>query len=120
VGRLKAACNLVSQYVPENICKLLLASYEYVSLHPSQTYCFLTLVVSFSSLDAHLKSLQEETAALVAADMNSMEVKESKSTVSEKANKKRKAASTGVEKLKKVNTKGMAKLSSFFQPKTSA
>ena len=38
----------------------------------------------------------------------------------EKDGKKRKAkgqASSGVEKLKKVNTRGMAKLSSFFQKK---
>lgn len=77
-------------------------------------------VPSFTSLDAHMKVLHEEAAALAAADMNRMEIKESKSSVAEKAGgKKRKAASTGVEKLKKANTKGMAKLSTFFQAKTA-
>ena len=58
---------------------------------------------------------------MAAADMNKVEIKESKTTVVEKTNgKKRKTVSTGVEKLKKANTKGMAKLSSFFQPKATA
>lgn len=102
LGRLKAACDLVSHYVPEHLQKRLLASYD------------------FTALDTHLKSLNDEAAALAAADMNKMELKESKSSATEKAaGKKRKTASTGVEKLKKVNTKGMAKLSTFFQPKAS-
>ena len=33
VGRLKAACDLVSQYVPENLHKRLLTSYEYVMIY---------------------------------------------------------------------------------------
>lgn len=54
--------------------------------------------------------------------MSRMEIKESKTSAGGKAaGKKRKAAgSTGVEKLKKANTKGMAKLSTFFQPKSAS
>ena len=54
-----------------------------------------------------------------------MEIKESKGSskaaaAAEKANgKKRKTASVGVEKLKKANTTGMAKLSTFFKPKAA-
>ncbi|EKM54493.1 uncharacterized protein PHACADRAFT_123606 [Phanerochaete carnosa HHB-10118-sp] len=100
MGRLRAACDLVSQYVPDHLQKRLLASYD------------------FTTLEEHIKSLNDEAAALAAAEMGKMEIKESKSSATEKTNgKKRKTASTGVEKLKKVNTKGMAKLSTFFQPK---
>lgn len=77
---------------------------------------------SFTKLDAHLKALQDEAAAQAAADINKMEIKESKSSATaaaEKTNgKKRKTTSMGVDKLKKVNTRGMAKLSTFFQQKT--
>ena len=54
--------------------------------------------------------------------MSKMEIKESKTSAGEKTNgKKRKTgSSTGVEKLKKANTKGMAKLSTFFQPKAAS
>ena len=55
--------------------------------------------------------------------MNAVEARESRSGQAKDASgdKKRKAAkgSTGVEKLKKANVKGMAKLSSFFQKKES-
>lgn len=60
-------------------------------------------------------------ASAAAANMSKVEAKESKSSVLEAAEsgKKRKGkASHGVEKLKKANTKGMAKLSSFFQKAT--
>lgn len=80
----------------------------------------LTISDSFTSLEGHLKALNDEAVALAAADMNKVEMKESKSSTTEKTNgKKRKTASTAVEKLKKVNTRGMAKLSTFFQPKAS-
>ena len=76
---------------------------------------------SFSLLDAHLKVLKEESMALAAANMNAVEARESKSSSEKEAegDKKRKAAkaSTGVEKLKKANIKGMAKLSTFFVKK---
>ena len=78
---------------------------------------------SFAALETHLKLLQAESAAHAAAEMSKMEIKESKTGAATKgaAGKKRKAAgSTGVEKLKKANTKGMAKLSTFFQPKSAS
>ena len=70
-----------------------------------------------------MKSLDAEAALLSAAEMAKVEIKESKTASNAKsgADKKRKApvrASMGVEKLKKANTKGMAKLSTFFQQKT--
>lgn len=99
-GRLKTACDLVAQYVPESMHQALLASYD------------------FTALDAHLKTLQDEAAASAAADMRKMEIKESKTAAAAKAtDKKRKNTSQGVEKLKKANTKGMANISSFFKPK---
>ena len=59
--------------------------------------------------------------ALAAVNMNAVEARESKESGDTKdagTDKKRKAkGSHGVEKLKKANTKGMAKLSSFFQKK---
>ena len=61
--------------------------------------------------------------ALSSANMNAVEARESRSGQAKDASgdKKRKAGkgSTGVEKLKKANVKGMAKLSSFFQKKES-
>ena len=74
---------------------------------------------SFAALDKYLKILKEEAVALSAINMNAVEAKESgterKDSVTDK---KRKAkGSTGVEKLKKANIKGMSKLSSFFQKK---
>ncbi len=79
---------------------------------------FLT-ILSFASLDAHMKVLKEESMALAAVNMNAIEAKESREQkVANTADKKRKAkGSHGVEQLKKANTKGMSKLSSFFQKK---
>ncbi|KAH8107902.1 ribonuclease H2, subunit B [Cristinia sonorae] len=100
-GRLKAACELVSQYLSKDMCDELLASYD------------------FAALDAYHAELRSEHASAAASKMNAVEAKESKTSVVEpETGKKRKGAtkaSHGVEKLKKVNTKGMAKLSSFFQ-----
>ena len=76
---------------------------------------------SFAALDAHMKVLKEEAMALAAVNMNAVEARESRDSKEDKdtgGDKKRKAKeSTGVEKLKKANTKGMAKLSTFFQKK---
>ncbi|KAI0081258.1 hypothetical protein K474DRAFT_1635966 [Panus rudis PR-1116 ss-1] len=100
-GRLRAACDLISHYTPPDIFDSLLASYD------------------FAALNAHLEAAQQETAALAASKMANVEAKESKgSKDTTDAAKKRKAAakgSHGVEQLKKVNVKGMAKLSTFFQ-----
>lgn len=74
---------------------------------------------SFASLDAHMKVLKDESMALAAVNMNAIEAKEGRDEkVANAADKKRKAkGSHGVEQLKKANTKGMSKLSSFFQKK---
>ncbi|KAI9062893.1 hypothetical protein FKP32DRAFT_1592877 [Trametes sanguinea] len=99
-ARIRAACDLISQYLPRSIYDQLLASYD------------------LASLDAYTKSLREEAMALAAVNMNSVEAKESKDAKDAGNDKKRKAkGSHGVEKLKKANIKGMAKLSSFFQKK---
>ncbi|KAI0775716.1 ribonuclease H2, subunit B [Trametes elegans] len=100
-ARVRAACDLVSQYLPRDIFQDLLASYD------------------FASLDAHMEVLKAESMALAAVNMNAAELRESKEQANSTGNdKKRKAkGSHGVEKLKKANTKGMAKLSSFFQKK---
>ncbi|KAI0695473.1 ribonuclease H2, subunit B [Cytidiella melzeri] len=103
-GRLRAACDLVGQYAPPNIRKALLASYD------------------FTSLDAYMQALQDEATSIAAADMSKAEARESKtSAAGEKGGNKRKAlvkTSSGVSKLKKANTTGMAKLSTFFQSKS--
>ncbi|KAI0374034.1 hypothetical protein BV20DRAFT_1033454 [Pilatotrama ljubarskyi] len=99
-ARVRVACDLVSQYLPRDAYERLLSSYD------------------FTSLDAHMKALKEESMALAAVNMNAVEAKESKSQKETTTEKKRKAkGSHGVEQLKKVNTRGMAKLSSFFQKK---
>lgn len=68
-----------------------------------------------------MKILKDEATAVAASKLNAIEAKESgdvKETIDQGNDKKRKARnSTGVEKLKKANTKGMAKLSTFFQKK---
>ncbi|KAI0645702.1 ribonuclease H2, subunit B [Trametes meyenii] len=101
-ARLRAACDLVSQYLPKDVYENLLASYD------------------FERLNAYMKVLKDESMALAAVSMNAVEAKESKETKEVGADtKKRKASkgSYGVEKLKKANVNGMAKLSTFFQKK---
>ncbi|KAI0630363.1 ribonuclease H2, subunit B [Trametes polyzona] len=99
-ARIRGACDLLSQYLPRNVFERLLSTYD------------------FASLDAHMKALKEESMALAAVNMNAVEAKESKEQKSTGTDKKRKAkGSHGVEQLKKANTKGMAKLSTFFQKK---
>ncbi|PIL36183.1 hypothetical protein GSI_01843 [Ganoderma sinense ZZ0214-1] len=102
-ARLRAACDLVSHYLARDIYESLLSSYD------------------FAALDIHMKILKDEAMAVAAAKMNAIEAKESgdsKETNDQTNDKKRKPRnSAGVEKLKKANTKGMAKLSTFFQQK---
>ncbi|KAI1794130.1 ribonuclease H2, subunit B [Ganoderma leucocontextum] len=102
-ARLRAACDLVSQYLARDVYESLLSSYDFVAL------------------DAYMKVLKDEAMALAASKMNAIEAKESgdsKVPKDQGNDKKRKPrASTGVDKLKKANTKGMAKLSTFFQKK---
>lgn len=120
-ARLRVGCDLVSQYLARDVYERLLSSYKCVIhtcqhrnvAHPSRC--------SFAALDAHTKILKDEAMAVAASKLNAIEVKESgdsKETNDQSNDKKRKSRnSTGVEKLKKANTKGMAKLSTFFQKK---
>jgi ribonuclease H2 subunit B len=67
---------------------------------------------SFTELDKYLKRMEAEVTAVTTT------VKQGKGrkVVSTEEDKKRKIkGSQGVEKLKKVNVNGMAKLSSFFK-----
>ena len=73
---------------------------------------------SFAPLDAYLKALKDEEVAIALAGAPGTRPRGA--DVVEDGGKKRKAkskGSQGVEKLKKANISGMAKLSSFFQKK---
>ncbi|KAI0032101.1 ribonuclease H2, subunit B [Vararia minispora EC-137] len=100
LGRTKSACNLLSQYLPPEIYRALLSSYD------------------FATLDIHIQALRDEaTAANTSPPIKTKDT--NKGASAEKGEgKKRKGkatkASAGVEKLKKANTAGMAKLSTFF------
>ncbi|SJK97487.1 related to Sulfate adenylyltransferase [Armillaria ostoyae] len=98
-AKTKIACDLICQYLPPVESASLVASYD------------------FTDLDAFMKRLEEENMATTA--------KSGKGTQTSKetnGDKKRKSAkgSQGVEKLKKANVKGMAKLSTFFTKKAVA
>ncbi|KAH9979172.1 ribonuclease H2, subunit B [Russula compacta] len=100
LGRIKAACNLVSQYVTHDLYSALVAKYD------------------FTLLDAHVKALKDEEIAIALAGAPA--TKHRVTDVVEGDGKKRKAkskTSQGVEKLKKANISGMAKISTFFQKK---
>ncbi|KII92761.1 hypothetical protein PLICRDRAFT_51117 [Plicaturopsis crispa FD-325 SS-3] len=99
-GKLKAACDLVGQYLPPETRALLLASYD------------------FAALNAHNAALASEAAALIAT---SAPKKKKAATKAEKEKEekdkkglKRKGSSHGVEQLKKASTTGMKKMTSFF------
>ncbi|KAF7376320.1 hypothetical protein MSAN_00047500 [Mycena sanguinolenta] len=99
LGRVRAACDLVAQYISPSIRASLTASYD------------------FTDLDAHFKSIEDANAAVAVEKVT--KTKRAPAAV-DKADKKRKSGtSQGVEKLKKVNTGGMAKLSTFFSKKAS-
>ncbi|KAF7985101.1 hypothetical protein HWV62_8995 [Athelia sp. TMB] len=71
---------------------------------------------SFSKLDAYLRTVQDESA-LATMNTSSSKGKKTKGD-DQKEDKKRKVtakASQGVDKLKKANINGMAKMSSFFK-----
>lgn len=77
------------------------------------TYCLLSssLHLSFEDLDAYFKTIENDAASIA------VDTKTKTKAQGTKDDKKRKGAkaSQGVEKLKKVNVNGMAKLSSFFK-----
>ncbi|PCH43776.1 hypothetical protein WOLCODRAFT_132945 [Wolfiporia cocos MD-104 SS10] len=106
-ARTRAACDLVSQYIPQDAYQTLLTGYD------------------FAALNAYLRAVQEEVAATTPADETQPKTKAKKGKPQDvdSNDNKRKAqskASTGVERLKKVNVKGMAKISTFFQKPTKA
>lgn len=74
---------------------------------------------SFSALDAHVKIIQEELAAMAVVETEKGRKKSTtKADSQEGTNKKRKTkGSHGVEVLKKANVEGMQKISNFFQKK---
>lgn len=117
-GRIKAGCDLVSQYIPTSVYTALLASYEFVTCFLTFLLCLLILIFSsFTQLDAYLQTLDDEAAALVVANTNTSKSK-SKDVDNGNDDKKRKSkakTSQGVDKLKKANINGMAKMSSFFK-----
>ncbi|KAF8315966.1 ribonuclease H2, subunit B [Amanita rubescens] len=94
LARIRAACETLSQYLPKSLGGALEASYD------------------FGDLEKHLKNLRDE----VIAPGNPKPKRESTSAAMQHEDKKRKnKASQGVEKLKKTNVNGMAKLSSYFK-----
>ncbi|KAH9978613.1 ribonuclease H2, subunit B [Lactifluus volemus] len=100
LGRIRSACNLVSQYVTHDLYIALVAKYD------------------FTQLDAHVKALKDEEVALALA--SSRTAKSRVGVAEGDEGKKRKAKSKvshGVGKLQKVDVSGMAKISSFFQKK---
>lgn len=71
------------------------------------------LLFSFPTLDAYMKTLEEERTPLAATTDSTAK---RKTAAPAPGDKKRKAkGSQGVEKLKKANVTGMAKLSNFFK-----
>lgn len=88
-----------------------------MSPFPGLNYLF--SIRSFTKLDAYLKSLQDDAAALVVASGNKkLKRKDSKQIDDDNKKKAKSKTSHGVDKLKKANINGMAKMSSFFTKKT--
>lgn len=110
MGRIRAACDLLAQYISGTARAALFASYEYVSLYA--LFLCLKTFGSFTELEEYLKRVEAETIVTTGSAKHEKDKKVSATGTS----KKRKATkgSQGVEKLKKVNVNGMAKLSSFF------
>ena len=111
-ARLKAGCDLISQYLPLSLYGELLSSYEYVRVTCSDS--LFSKPYSFTNLDAYLKILEGDTAALSTANSNRSKTK-SKPSEKDSGKKRKSKTSQGVDKLKKANTDGMAKLSTFFK-----
>ncbi|KAF5393257.1 hypothetical protein D9757_000761 [Collybiopsis confluens] len=101
-GRLKIACDLVGQYLPPDILGMLTASYS-----------------CLPELDAYLDRIEEDRRQR-AQQLTTTATKRGKAAVKETPTNKlgKRKGSQGLEKLKKVNTDGMAKLSTFFTKKT--
>ncbi|PVG00345.1 hypothetical protein CPB86DRAFT_729439 [Serendipita vermifera] len=105
-GRLKVACQVLSQYLPPSIKSALLKSYD------------------FTELDKYVGTIQKEELPAVAVskkgNSQSSTSKASKTETSAAGSKKRKAetqVSRGAQKLQKTDTSKMTKLTSFFTKK---
>lgn len=73
---------------------------------------------SFTRLDAHIKALKDEEAAMALASTPAVKARVAAATGDDGKKRKGKTkGSQGVEKLRKVDVSGMAKISSFFQKK---
>ncbi|KAG6829560.1 hypothetical protein H0H87_010892 [Tephrocybe sp. NHM501043] len=96
VGRMRVACDLIGQYLSPEYRDLLTKSYD------------------FKELDAFLQIALDNAAAAVSADTKGSK-KAKKPSAAEEKKRKNTKGSQGVEKLKKANVNGMAKLSSFFK-----
>jgi ribonuclease H2 subunit B len=72
---------------------------------------------SFSKLDAHLQTLLDESTTIANAHTNTSKSKskDNENVNDDKKRKNKSKTSQGVDKLKKANINGMAKMSSFFQ-----
>ncbi|KAF8160811.1 ribonuclease H2, subunit B [Crassisporium funariophilum] len=99
LGRVHACCDLLSQYLPQDVSEDLKASYNLTTL---ETY-----------LATNKEDAMKVSAAAPTKVTKSKGKEESKTGGGDKKRKTAKA-SHGVEKLKKADVGGMAKLSSFF------
>ncbi|EJU04090.1 hypothetical protein DACRYDRAFT_114503 [Dacryopinax primogenitus] len=95
-ARTKASCELLSQYLSPTWREKLLESYD------------------FTRLEAHLKAIAGEAQAAITRAGDEPKLKDATNATNKKPNK----GSFGVEKPKKANVAGMAKLSTFFTKKT--
>jgi len=92
-GRLRIACEIVSQYLTPDLSQELIALYE------------------LAALNEYVRTLAEETIVITSA----RSVGNAREATNDKKRKAVTQLSNGVSKLMKVNTSGMAKISSFFK-----
>lgn len=95
-ARTKASIETISQYLPPSILAQLTKSYD---------------------LDSLTTYLQNRSAAALAASMPVVNASGKDKAGAAGAKRKAQQGSRGVESLKKVNTTGMAKMTSFFKKK---
>ncbi|KIY74411.1 hypothetical protein CYLTODRAFT_416248 [Cylindrobasidium torrendii FP15055 ss-10] len=98
VARTRMSCEFVAHYLAPQTEKELLSTYN------------------FKELDVHMDHLAADEAARIAATTTTKKGKKSEASTEDKKRKAPKG-SKGVDQLKKANTKGMSKISSFFQKK---
>ncbi|THV02445.1 hypothetical protein K435DRAFT_836487 [Dendrothele bispora CBS 962.96] len=102
-ARKKAACEIVSQYTSTEVRLAFMKSYE----------------EDFKELDTYLRRLEDERMALDIPKAPTRGRKKAgtdgEDARAEKPKRKAEKGSAGVEKLKKANINGMAKISTFFK-----